>query len=50
MTVPQGCVPTFQANLRHDTGPQPYIVSVSIIHLIWQAFEASFADWPESRR
>jgi hypothetical protein len=32
MTDPQGCVPTFQVNLRHDTGPQPYIVSVPIIH------------------
>ena len=32
MTDPHGCVPTFQVNLRHDTGPQPYIVSVSIVH------------------
>jgi hypothetical protein len=32
MTDPQGCVPTFQVNLRHDTGSQSYIVSVSIIH------------------
>jgi len=32
MTDPQGWVPTFQVNPRHDMGPQAYIVSVSIIH------------------
>jgi hypothetical protein len=32
MTDPQGCVPTFLVNLRHDTGPHPYIASVSIVH------------------
>jgi hypothetical protein len=28
MTNSEGCVPTFQANLRHVTGLQPYIVSI----------------------
>ena len=32
MSDPQDCVPTFLVNLRHDTGPHPYIASVSIVH------------------
>ena len=32
MTDSHGCVPTFLVNLRHDTGPAPYVVSVSIVH------------------
>jgi hypothetical protein len=32
MSDPHDCVPTFLVNLRHDTGPHPYVASVSIVH------------------
>jgi hypothetical protein len=38
MTILRVACQHFQVNLRHDTGPQPYIVSGSIVHPDLAAF------------